>query len=612
MLALEASHSGTQEMLRSLVERVKALLAKAGAASTLGGALFSAAADRAAVDATQYAEAAYTLALAGVDQRPLFNGLADATWRAVEAVAKAPGSAAERAALLDVTSIAECLAVAGIDSEHPVFEALSGTAKGGAAGGKTRAALPAALHDPASLARLWRHSASQHKRKAVSKPAEGSPPLGPASRPWRLVDVSLYAAKADDGVFDAARGTLDVSGDMTGMRPPVPSDLFADPSLPLVVDVGCGFGVSLLGMALERSEGGEGGEGTRFNYLGGDLSGHAIGFANGLARRWGLTRHTTAQAPSMLAAESGDAVLAAGAAARARAKAGGSGDLGAGRVAFCVTDAESLVRWAKYVYAGPVVQLLIQFPTPYKLEKGGGAAGGAGEPQAKKAKKAGGGGGGGGGFHLPSKEQASYSEDGVTFMVTPTLMELCASALAPDGLLYVSSNVEDVAVTMKGLLTKSDTAGEFEPHAPADAETSGSAAEASHWAAAVQWDVPLRQRRWAEQGGERATGSGWLQSNPQGAIARTETEAVYETDGKPVHRGCWVRKSSSSSSSSSSTIAAIAATAAAAPPAAKAKAKKRPLAQPDEAPQKVTKKTKKAKGNKVGSIIDSADLVMFR
>ena len=78
------------------------------------------------------------------------------------------------------------------------------------------------------------------------------------------------------------------------------SDLFADPTLPLVVDVGCGFGVSLLGMALEGgatpvgSEGGSGGGGgggsgsasasasaranePTFNYLGGDLSGHAIG-----------------------------------------------------------------------------------------------------------------------------------------------------------------------------------------------------------------------------------------------------------------------------------------------------------------------------------------------
>jgi hypothetical protein len=61
---------------------------------------------------------------------------------------------------------------------------------------------------------------------------------------------------------------------------------FADMSLPLVVDVGCGFGVSLLGLAAvehtRSSNTGTGtGSGKGYNYLGGDLSSHCIAYASG-------------------------------------------------------------------------------------------------------------------------------------------------------------------------------------------------------------------------------------------------------------------------------------------------------------------------------------------
>jgi hypothetical protein len=57
-------------------------------------------------------------------------------------------------------------------------------------------------------------------------------------------------------------------------------------SLPLVVDVGCGFGVSLLGLAAvehtRSSNTGTGtGSGKGYNYLGGDLSSHCIAYASG-------------------------------------------------------------------------------------------------------------------------------------------------------------------------------------------------------------------------------------------------------------------------------------------------------------------------------------------
>lgn len=53
---------------------------------------------------------------------------------------------------------------------------------------------------------------------------------------------------------------------------------FADTRLPLVVDVGCGFGVSLLGLAaVEHAKRG----GGWHNYLGCDLSSHCIAYASG-------------------------------------------------------------------------------------------------------------------------------------------------------------------------------------------------------------------------------------------------------------------------------------------------------------------------------------------
>lgn len=74
---------------------------------------------------------------------------------------------------------------------------------------------------------------------------------------------------------------------------------FQDATLPLVVDVGCGFGVSLLGLAAVEhrhrhahrdsekpdfgNKSGEGNVGVGgYNYLGCDLSSHCIAYASGM------------------------------------------------------------------------------------------------------------------------------------------------------------------------------------------------------------------------------------------------------------------------------------------------------------------------------------------
>ena len=70
--------------------------------------------------------------------------------------------------------------------------------------------------------------------------------------------------------------------------------LFDDPERPLVVDIGCGMGTSLIGLAsLATSEPSpllpDGVFFPDCNFLGIDLNHHGIGFARGIARRWDLT-----------------------------------------------------------------------------------------------------------------------------------------------------------------------------------------------------------------------------------------------------------------------------------------------------------------------------------
>ena len=55
-------------------------------------------------------------------------------------------------------------------------------------------------------------------------------------------------------------------------------------------------------------------------------------------------------------------------------------------------------------------------------------------------------------------------------------------------------------------------------------------------AAAAEADAPLRVQRWVALGGARARGRGWLRHSVLPAPVRTETEAYYEAEGKPIHR----------------------------------------------------------------------------
>lgn len=166
---------------------------------------------------------------------------------------------------------------------------------------------------------------------------------------------------------------------------------FDDPTLQLVVDLGCGLGVSLLGLAtLDQAcqdsfdaspEGHVLGniDWRHCNYVGGDLSQLNIGYARGIAQRWNVDR----------------------------------------RLQFTLATAMDLINSLKTHYPGKVALVMIQFPTPFQLKENPG-----------------------------NRQLPSNAANG--FMVSEGLLRSAADSLKrSNGYLLLQSNSEDVAVTMR-------------------------------------------------------------------------------------------------------------------------------------------------------------------
>ena len=163
---------------------------------------------------------------------------------------------------------------------------------------------------------------------------------------------------------------------------------FGNPNKPLILDIGCGMGVSLLGLAtldnvdksFENSDEGKLIEANRWldgNFLGCDLSAKAIRYAQSIAERWNISNHVDFVCMS----------------------------------AFDILDQLSSSQER-------VALAMIQFPTPYKLTSSDGNS------------------------QLPQNE-----EDG--FMASKELLGRLRHLLkSSGGLLLIQSNCEDVAVAM--------------------------------------------------------------------------------------------------------------------------------------------------------------------
>eukprot|EP00899_Mesostigma_viride_P021165 jgi/Mesvir1/2904/Mv13975-RA.1 len=284
---------------------------------------------------------------------------------------------------------------------------------------------------------------------------------------------------------------------------------FEHPDRPLAIDVGCGFGSFVLGMACHPTSTvaavgdsnqpavsnrtpcagkppppcrEEGLAGEPCNWLGIDVQPQAILRASSVAHRWGLD----------------------------------------GRVRFVQGEAVDYLRCVLDEYPGPVWLVCIGFPTPYRLQQGGEddgddadafSDGDLDDDNGKKARKeapkkrA-----SNGGSHTsingdtPGNDEAPQGAVGPLinpptnalemlggaatvaslvagaavlgpevrgdrlFMVQPELVELCSRALAPGGCVFIQSNSEEVAQTV---WAQFDNTGMFAT--PASVRTAGTA-----------------------------------------------------------------------------------------------------------------------------------------
>lgn len=307
------------------------------------------------------ADAAFWFALAGVKEQALFERLVELSTLELERFGERASCRTK-----DIYQILERFAAAGVTCdaglERAVVQSLK--SKGDAVGSNS---IFLDLHSERPLLLIWKFSTKQKKQRAF---------LQSAIRHW----------ERQRGIQTIPEGkTAEYSSSSECW-----CDAFDDATRPLVVDIGCGMGVSILGLStctdksnsnhlLGRMNEKELHEWKDCNFIGVDLGGLGIEYAKGVASRWGIQ----------------------------------------GRTQFFMGAAEEFVERIQQEYPGPVQLCFIQFPTPYRLQKE--------EP---------------GNSQLPTSPQ-----DG--FMVTPRLLGQVSSMLSTHGRLLLQSNCEDVALWMR-------------------------------------------------------------------------------------------------------------------------------------------------------------------
>lgn len=316
------------------------------------------------------------------------------------------------------------------------------------------------LHSDRSLLWIWRFSTRQRKQRSF---------LSSAKRHWEGRDN-----QSEESITKGNRYLR--NGEIDWYQ------VFEDPTRPLVLDVGCGMGVSVLGLAslypgeLDYMDP----DHTSFfdfdsaNFLGADLSGLAINYASSISNRWDTIR---------------------------------------GKTSFLINSAEDSVHILKS-YPGCVSLCMIQFPTPFKFqdEESHEVSNVENEFLSSVSQR--------GNMQLPSDAFNG-------FMVTTQLMSSIHSLLKHDGHILLQSNVEDVAVHMKDLALGIG----FEPiEFPNYVEKT----EASD-------DFPKRTQKLLNLGMERAVGKIWSSKPILPKRAATETEVACLLNRTPIHR-CLMRK----------------------------------------------------------------------
>ena len=245
--------------------------------------------------------------------------------------------------------------------------------------------------------------------------------------------------------------------------------LFEDPSLPLYIDLGCGYGVSNLALSSSTKF-------SKYNTLGCDVSQTAVGYAESIAHRWGIYS----------------------------------------RCRFIHSDCQSCLQAVlSSNYVGSVEGIIVNFPSPYKLNLEGSSS------------------------YTGNTQLPSNLND---FLLTDDVVELSRLLLQNRSdnsfpthpsrrFLLLQSNVEDVAITMKAIVERSKA---FDINA---FSTSMDDWSFLHEEKDRMLTSSLRQHRWScDRNIERAYGVGWLKKSPFHDVSRSETEVHCTHNGKMIFR----------------------------------------------------------------------------
>ena len=315
------------------------------------------------------------------------------------------------------------------------------------------------LHSERPLLLIWKFSTKQRKQRAFLKSAANH---------W---DNENQTDNDDD---NDTKNSFSPAGDFNLVW----DEIFKDPTRPLIVDIGCGMGVSNLGLSTMDIDVSQVSNAVveinkdQCNFLGADLSRIGINFASSLAKRWNLSEN----------------------------------------VHFVVASAEEILENVANSYPGDVELCMLQFPTPFQFIDKIAEKEHHETIDTSSAKRL-------GNMQLPSDAFSG-------FMVTKRLLDLSHTALnkGKGGNLLLQSNCEDVAVFMKKLACDSG----FEPMSSPKPVTKVSDSNEG---------VPQRTQKWIELGGERAEGNIWhadtVLPSKRGA---TETEVACLLNRTPVHR----------------------------------------------------------------------------
>jgi SAM-dependent methyltransferase len=318
------------------------------------------------------ADAAFWFALAGATDQQVMDLLADVCMKEMERFGTNPSCR-----IKDITQMMDRFAACGV--QHTGLERVAKESLATKLAGNDDTSILTEnlldLHSDRCLLMLWKFAARQKKQQSFLQSAKIH---WEKSKPATHNDLeNKFGHQTTCSVLHDDSALLDWF------------KCFEDPSRPLVVDIGCGMGISLLGLALntvgiseedfqpannvlEMS--------SEYNFLGVDLSSLAIGYAQGVAQRRGLS----------------------------------------GRLYFTVDTAESVLAQIADSYPGPFSIALIQFPTPYRL------------PMSTTV----------GNSQLPNSALEG-------FMVSPRLLhQICQALSKSNGKLLLQSNCEDVAVWM--------------------------------------------------------------------------------------------------------------------------------------------------------------------